>query len=693
MTALDKLRNRILLSTQIKKVIGNRILISSILLIFIIISLTFFDIFDSVQTLKSRIDEEIKPLEYFIISQSLIDNLQAIHIKLNNFNSSNTYGHTVEWVSSGTIGFNRIHWKPPFSWVYYYKLGNIEGYKYGYLKVTGSFLDDRSLIKTAIMRLSTLLIFTLILLIFIFPLGRKIPEKLFINPINRFLDMIDNPDENKRQEMQESLPIELVHLEEKILSLLEKTKEHERNENLIKIGEISAQVAHDIRSPLTALNVSLEQLPQIPEAQRIVLRNALVRINDIANNLLNQYRNKEDEILELKSWLVVPLIEAIASEKRLQLENSRIKLLTNFTKDSYFSFVKISTHEIKRALSNLINNAIESLQLNEGVVSVSLSTKRESVVLKITDTGCGIPEEEVSTIFEAKKTTKESGSGLGLAYVKRVVDRMNGKINITSMLGRGTTVELIFPRVQPPVWFISEIVIERKKHIIILDDDESIHKAWETRLENFSSDLNITHFYTGDDFIAWYDEYKDQSILVFSDYELIGEKKSGLDILEEVGVGKSGILITSYYENVDIIERCVNNNIRLMPKELVAYIPIRAEKYSQEISGEKKYDLILIDNDQNLCATWELAALSSDKNLGVFNEISQLESILDTIALDTALYIDSDLGDGVKGEDFAKELYKKGYNNIYLTTGHDSSHFPYMHWIKQIIGKEPPFDR
>jgi signal transduction histidine kinase len=465
--------------------------------------------------------------------------------------------------------------------------------------------------------------------------------------------------------------------------------------------KIAQQVAHDIRSPLTALNTVLKNLPQIPEKQRITLRNAATRINDIANNLLAQYRsenNTHDVKNTLRTWLIAPVIENIMTEKRVQFENSQIELEMLIEPKAYFSFSKIDLNEIERVLSNLINNAAEAFLDAVGIIVISLETDKENIYIKVVDNGCGIPTEKLATIFEAKKTTKKSGSGIGLFHAKSVIDKFNGKIAIESQRENGTRVMITLPQAKIPIWFASKITIESNCQIVVLDDDESVHGAWDTRLKELLSDANILHFRKGNDFIDWYALNKNRLILVLSDYELLGELKTGLDILEELKIGNRGILITSHYEKTDIIERCTIANIRILPKSLVTYIPIVLEATPLDLSHPQtpyepslKTDYILIDDDELITDMWAMQAEIHNKNLIVFN--SSMAAEKDIFRYDRAaiVYLDSNLGNGVKGEDYAKSLYEAGFKNIYLATAHNASQFSPMYWIKAIVGKDVPF--
>lgn len=455
-----------------------------------------------------------------------------------------------------------------------------------------------------------------------------------------------------------------------------------------KLADLAAQVAHDIRSPLTAMNIILKDLPQLPEEKRIILRNATNRINDIANNLLTRYRNKENETSnKLGSFLIEPIIETMVAEKRLSLEDKLIILETCINPKAYFSFAHLELQEFKRVLSNLINNAIEALPDNKGKIIVQLDTIGSDIIINIIDNGVGIPADKLPTLFEAKKTTKKEGSGIGLAHAKVAIENMNGKISISSIINQGTTLTITLPLTSSPAWFISQLDFSDTNTIAVVDDDESIHGAWDEKLKALNKKINIVHFRTGADFTHWYKTTENNTVFVLSDYELLGETKTGLDILEELGI-QTAILITSHYENPDIIERCSARGIYLLPKNLVTHIPIIGYHQPIHHSTLITCDAILVDDDELIRASWIMQSKLKKKNTVTFASIKDAESEIDIYRRDTPIYIDSNLEDNIAGELYAKSLFEKGFTTIYLATGYQADSFKEMAWIKEIITKE-----
>lgn len=467
------------------------------------------------------------------------------------------------------------------------------------------------------------------------------------------------------------------------------TFEFKEAKNLVqkKLTSLAAQVAHDIRSPLSALNTCLKYLPQIPENQRILMRNAANRINDIANNLLQQYSFGESCIeTHLQIWLLAPLLESILSEKRLQFDGQPIQLEERFSSAGFFAFAEFDLKEMKRVLSNLINNAAEALSKTGGQIIIVLDIQDEWISLQIKDNGHGISQDKLTEVLKVGVSFKEGGSGLGLPHAKETIEAWNGILRLHSSIGQGTTIDIQLPSATPPQWFTSEIIVDLAAPIAILDDDQSVHDAWDQRLGAVSKDLIIHHFNTPQSFMDW---YQTQYVLVqiFSDYELLGEVETGLDVFEKLQISNNGILVTSYYENPDIIKRCHYLGIRLLPKNLLAHIQIDLKKSI----NPTHLDLIFIDDNTTLRNCWQLAAESNGKSILTFASITEFEKVLDHVDPNTPLYIDSELSGGIKGEECAKELFERGFREIYLATGHPADHFDPMPWIRAISDKYPPF--
>jgi len=483
------------------------------------------------------------------------------------------------------------------------------------------------------------------------------------------------------------------------------------------LAEVTAQVVHDIRSPLAALNTALKHLQELPEQERILIRNATHRINDIANNILIKYKIKGKDTAEtkeqkhLKAELVSSLLDHLISEKRVQMLDKSIELVLDFHKNTHSCFVNLEPGKFKRAISNLINNAFEAIELS-GIIRVVLARQGNNLTIKIIDNGKGIPEDTLLKIKQGKiSSTKKDGCGLGISNATQHIMSWGGSYDIESGIGKGTTFTINFPITKAPDWFQSTITLSPNTHIIVLDDDESIHSIWQTHFSEYIEKKLITldHFYES----AAFAEYclatptcpakakseggshakagKNSRLehdLFLVDYELINSKETGLDLIEQLDLKKQAILVTSRYEELEIRERIRKLEIKIIPKNFAPYVPI---SLLNGTINEEQPELIFIDDDKTLTEIWEMRAALTKKKIATFNRSEDFKKVMYCYNKDILIYIDSDLKEQIPGEIFAKFLYEHGFHNLYLATGYDKDRFGAMPWIKDIVTKEAPF--
>jgi signal transduction histidine kinase len=221
----------------------------------------------------------------------------------------------------------------------------------------------------------------------------------------------------------------------------------EKNKAQLELFNCATQVAHDIRSPLAALDMLSKYLPELPEQKRVLVRNATQRINDIANNLLETHRlkgkSKAAEITEdMKPELVSSLLDSLASEKRVQLTHKSIKLILEIENAAYSSFVNLEAREFKRVISNLINNASEAIHGTEGVIRLTLEKESNMLITKIIDNGKGIPEDLLLKIKKGiTASSKKEGHGIGIPSAVQNIKSWGGNYDIQSKQGEGLSIE------------------------------------------------------------------------------------------------------------------------------------------------------------------------------------------------------------------------------------------------------------
>lgn len=469
-----------------------------------------------------------------------------------------------------------------------------------------------------------------------------------------------------------------------------KTKE-EINRVIIERNE---QVAHDIFSPLTALDVALVTTGGLPEESRNLMRLAVSRIRDIANNLAKKETDlittavpsNDAAIHETSIQLLPALADEIVSEKRMQYrERVGVEIRVCLRPESYGLFADVSPREFKRALSNLINNAVEAIS-GSGVVEVSVRRSGASAKVIVRDTGRGIPRALVDKLGARGFTSgKETGSGLGLAHAKACVEAWNGQIEIDSTEETGTTVALSIPFSQQPNWFCDRLLARSGQQVVILDDDLSIHRFWDARLMEFAPSMRIHHLHGAAQFREWIEKNHTDagSALFLIDYELAGTRISGLDLIEEAGIQSRSTLVTSRAEDSKVRTRAEGLGVKILPKGLASLIPLQI--------ADGRPDAILVDDEDWVHAAWQMAAKSQSKELRSYKSADEMRAALANLDRDIPIYVDVNLNSSVRGDQFAEELRLAGFTFIYLATGYKPERFSGLEFIRGVCSKSPPW--
>jgi signal transduction histidine kinase len=204
--------------------------------------------------------------------------------------------------------------------------------------------------------------------------------------------------------------------------------------------QIAKQVAHDIRSPLSALEIAVgHEEWNNPEAKKLA-HHALTRIKQIANDLLAKAKSQDLELIDLTS-----VINELVEEKRATIGKDHF-LEFDFSGES--TLIRASKSVLSRVVSNLINNSVEAMP-EGGSVKLKVKKDEGAVSLSIADKGKGISSEILSKLGQEPvsmgKEGTESGSGIGLFHTFQSVKSWGGKIEIASQETVGTTVTIKLP--------------------------------------------------------------------------------------------------------------------------------------------------------------------------------------------------------------------------------------------------------
>jgi PAS domain S-box-containing protein len=445
------------------------------------------------------------------------------------------------------------------------------------------------------------------------------------------------------------------------------------------------QVAHDIRSPLASLLMIVKSCDDIPERERVALREASTRISDIANNLLNQYQFENSELPveteHRQPILLSATLLQLLTEKKFQYQDASVSFDCQLTNTGQFAFIEIEPSPFKRMISNLINNAVDSFESAAGIVTLKLTASDEWINIIVQDNGKGMPSALIEKIMNKIAVTegKVDGNGIGLTQVHETLARNFGTMSIQSKIGQGTQIMLSFPRTIAPSWIVENITFGLEDIVIILDDDRSIHSAWDSRFELIlkqAPEMKVYHFESASkalNFIESLTEEEIKHVLLLTDFELLKQKMNGLDVVEQSGMQRS-ILVTSHYDNPAIQNRATKLNSKILPKQLASEVPMTLNKSIHFNDDADKLELklvdaVLVDDDEQFAATL-LNYVFDDDRVDYFKDPEQFKDNVDQYPKDTRIYLDNNFAScSIRGVEIAKELHDKGYTHLYLMTG------------------------
>jgi len=227
--------------------------------------------------------------------------------------------------------------------------------------------------------------------------------------------------------------------------LSEREQIEERNQQLEQraiLGEVTSIFAHEVRNPLNNLSTGLQlmarNLKDNDPNQELIeqTQEDLRRITHLIESTLEFARAKETK-MEIVDAAI--LLERLL--KRWHPRLARLNVVPQFEVHNDEPVIFADPRALEQVLSNLIGNALDAMSENGGILGinvrkVNVHEGRDQIEISISDTGSGIPEEDLTRIFEPFYTTKnQKGTGLGLAIAKRIVTRHNGTIDINSVPG------------------------------------------------------------------------------------------------------------------------------------------------------------------------------------------------------------------------------------------------------------------
>jgi PAS domain S-box-containing protein len=237
-----------------------------------------------------------------------------------------------------------------------------------------------------------------------------------------------------------------------VLHDITERRQNEQKEKLLEkqtlTGKVARVIAHEIKNPLTNIHLSISELRMIlgdkdntedpGDFIDIIERNSK-RINVLIEDLLNATRF---DTINIHEFYMHDMLNETLSNVRDRAKLKNIKIQEDIQSGV---LIKGDKEKLNIALLNILVNAVEACNENDGLLTINASSNDESIYLIISDNGKGIPQQDLNKLFEPFFTSKQGGTGLGLTATHTIISKHDGSIKVTSEVNKGTTFIITLP--------------------------------------------------------------------------------------------------------------------------------------------------------------------------------------------------------------------------------------------------------
>ncbi len=223
---------------------------------------------------------------------------------------------------------------------------------------------------------------------------------------------------------------------------------NELSRRIVKLGRLTTGVAHEVKNPLNAMTIHLELLktklgdPRAAAVHADVISQEIHRLDEVMQGFLKFAR---PDAVDFAPVDIAPLLAGVLDAIQPQAGRAGVTVERACADQSLR--VSGDASRLRQAFLNLAENALQAMPKG-GKLTVSCARHGHRIVIRVADTGEGIPAEHLERIFDLYFTTKRAGSGIGLSLVYQAISVHNGEIDVESSMDRGTTFAVTLPALQ-----------------------------------------------------------------------------------------------------------------------------------------------------------------------------------------------------------------------------------------------------
>jgi two-component system sensor histidine kinase HydH len=270
-------------------------------------------------------------------------------------------------------------------------------------------------------------------------LNISVLDMLYNKTKKEFYCIVDAPNESTIRNYYECAnmmydfitPVELI-----------RTQSGQNREKFEIIGKLATNLAHDLRNPLAIIKNTLEIMETKQELQPKEMKSYYDRMHSATDRISHQIEDVLDFVRTTQTNFERHILNEIlesALDKIIVPDTIKIVIPTNYV------YAMCDFTKLEVVFTNLITNSIQAMN-GVGQIEIKFLDDASNTTIQISDTGCGIPQDDLPKIFEPLFTTKQAGTGLGLPSCKQIVEQHYGTIDVSSNVGRGTTFTISFPK-------------------------------------------------------------------------------------------------------------------------------------------------------------------------------------------------------------------------------------------------------